>query len=145
MSTIAEAFDEFLSPTFTRFKHGRKRPIEQSIQRLSEKYDTPASAGSDETTYYLVEVELGYLKDIHAQPAVFPAARMWYMSRNGRVNRCLTRAEPTDDGDLEPVSSVDPIVVRPWEEGTRASDHQWQEFAPVLVNAHGLSLPQNSR
>lgn len=143
MVTLVDAFDEILKPQFTRFKQGRKRPTEQSIERLTEKYGPPGEEDHETVTYYLVEVELGYLRDINARPATFPASRMTYLSKGGRLTRCLVKATPTADGELEPKSGVKPAVVRPWIEGTKVTDGQWQEYAPVLHHAHSLFLSSN--
>jgi hypothetical protein len=143
MTALTQALDEVLKPKFTRFNQGRKRPTEQSIKRLAEKYGPPGEEDHQTVTYYLVEVELGYLRDINARPTTFPASRMTYLSEGGRLARCLVKATPTDDGEIEPKSGVKPAVVRPWTEGTKATDDQWQEYAPVLHHAHGLFLSSN--
>lgn len=142
MATLVDAFDEILKPQFTRFNHGRKRPTEQSIERLTEQADPPGETGPETVKYYLVEVELGYLRDINAQPSIFPAARMTYLSKRGRLNHCLVKTVPNENGDLEPKSNIKPVAIRPWKEGEPASDEQWQDYAAVLVDAHGLDIPR---
>lgn len=143
MNALTKALDNLIKPKFTRFNRGRKRPTKQSIERLTEEFGPPSEEDHHTVTYYLVEVELGYLRDINARPTTFPAARMTYLSEGGRLNRCLVKATPTEDGELEPKSGVKPAVVRPWMEGSAATEEQWQEYAPVLHRAHGLFLSTN--
>lgn len=140
MNSLAKAFDQILKPRFTRYRHGRKRPTKASIERLTEEYGGPGECDHQTILYYLVEVELGYLRDISARPTIFPAVRMTYLSETGRINTSLVKAVPTDDGELEPKAGLHPTAVRPWAEGRKATDEEWQEFAPVLHRAHGLFL-----
>ncbi|KZX46210.1 hypothetical protein [Haloarcula sp. K1] len=143
MNALTKALDDILKPEFTRFNRGRKRPTKRSIERLTKEYGPPGEEDHHTVTYYLVEVELGYLRDLNANPPTYPAARITYLSEDGRLNQCVMKAVPNEDGKLEPKSGVKPVVVRPWMEGTAATEEQWQEYAPILHRAHGLSLSPN--
>ncbi|MHC3381647.1 hypothetical protein [Haloarcula sp. H-GB5] len=143
MNALTKALDDILKPKFTRFNRGRKRPTKRSIERLTKEYGPPGEEDHHTVTYYLVEVELGYLRDLNANPPTYPAARITYLSEDGRLNQCVMKAVPNEDGKLEPKSGVKPVVVRPWMEGTAATKEQWQEYAPILHRAHGLSLSPN--
>lgn len=140
MNSLVKAFDNVLKPRFTGYQQGRKRPTKASIDRLTEEYGEPDEGDHRTVLYYLVEVELGYVRDISARPTIFPAARMTYLSKSGRINTCLVKAVPTDDGELEPKAGLRPTAVRPWIEGREATTEEWQEYAPVLLRAHGLFL-----
>ena len=144
MNSLAKAFDSVLKPRFTRYRNGRKRPTKASIERLTEKYGESEDEDHRTVLYYLVEVELGYVRDISARPTIFPAARMTYLSKTGRINTCLVKAVPTDEGKLEPKAGLKPTAVRPWVEGRRATTEEWQSYGPTLQRAHGLFLSTES-
>lgn len=140
MSEVVNAVRDILKPEFTRYRGQRLHPTKKSIDRLAEKYGDDGEEDHRLVRYYLVEVELGVLEDIRANPSVFPAARMTYMTTGGRLNRCATRAEPEEDGQLDPVGEVKPAAVRPWIEGWSADEDEWRRYAPILQRAHGIQF-----
>ena len=139
-SALVKSVRDMFKPEFSRYKGQRLHPTKKSIDRLSEKYGNPGEEDHRTVRYYLVEVELGVLEDIRADPTVFPAARMTYMTTGGRLNRGTTRAEPEEDGQLDPVGDVMPSAVRPWIEGWSADEEEWREYAPILHHAHGIQF-----
>ncbi|MDS0243130.1 MULTISPECIES: hypothetical protein [unclassified Haloferax] len=144
MSALVKAISEMFDPEFTRYNGQQLYPTKKSIDRLTEKYGTAGKEDHRTVRYYLVEVELGVLEDIRADPSVFPAARMTYMTTGGRLNRCITRAEPEEDGQLDPVGELWPTAIRPWIEGWSADEDEWQRYAPVLQRAHGIQFDNSN-
>ena len=139
-SALVGAIRDMFEPEFTRFKGQKLHPTKKSIDRLTEKYGNLGEEDHRLVRYYLVAVELGILEDIRADPTVFPAARMTYMTPGGRINTCVVRAEPEEDGQLDPVGDVKPTAVRPWIEGRSAEKDEWREYARILHRAHGIQF-----
>lgn len=143
MSSIARAFDDAFEADFTPYRRSRKRPTKASIERLTDEYGQPEPTDDRRIHYYLVEVQLGTITDAFASPTTFPAAKKIYLSRGGQLNSALIGATVQDGGSLEPKGKLEPVVCRPWIEGRKATQEEWNQYGPVLRDAHGLFLDSN--
>lgn len=138
--SIAKAVSSLTEPEFTPYQQSTKIPTEDAVDALEEKYGVAGTEDSDGVRYYLVEVALGVVKDLFANPATFPAAKCTYMSADGLIVTDTVRAAPTPDGGLDPVTRLVPSGVTSRNEGRPASATEWESYAPILRSAHGVSL-----
>jgi hypothetical protein len=137
--SIAKAVSELMEPEFTAYQQSAKIPTEEAVEALQDKYGIGGSEGAGRVRFYLVEVELGVLRDAFANPPTFPAAKLTYLSASGQLLSDTVRAKPTTEGELEPTTGVVPVGFDRRHKGQPASEEVWETYKPVLRDAHGVS------